>query len=444
MRLLTRDDPVDATGHARVHAIGDGASLNRRDTESAPGHSVASTQTCPMHSITRPVSTGNFYSRTSTVSILVVVLMALGSQTGVCHAKALDDTALLTLPGGFSPGESPDQATPPDAPEPDVDLEDVEKQFNAMFKRELKWILRPEAAKRGTARTPDQPRQCYGKTPPEGKPLFASFHKAGVYASGQLANLFNATHDFYYNGQSKPYTTPVVVFTRNPFDMMLSGYEYHKRRKVAEATYRMPLPNISTVLEFGKIPRDGHGVVRAAVLAPRMFPFIEPVQSGESYGAYLERLPFGSGIVVEMVRLALFPFDDMLRAWRCDHGEPTLRVCMSNLLHDTRNTIKTIATFLDEHAPPGQEPFDVDNITAAYRAELNHATVKHSNSYNASKTGYERKTAHEIMRTYDRQLFHGSFSQLEAAEGCPCSYDADEVRIYTPSLAPTTYSDDSE
>lgn len=27
---------------------------------------------------------------------------------------------------------------------------------------------------------------------------------------------------------AKPYKVPVVVFTRNPFDMLLSGYEYHK------------------------------------------------------------------------------------------------------------------------------------------------------------------------------------------------------------------------
>eukprot|EP00038_Savillea_parva_P028493 m.259780 g.259780 ORF g.259780 m.259780 type:complete len:72 (-) comp82886_c0_seq1:52-267(-) len=58
---------------------------------------------------------------------------------------------------------------------------------------------------------------------------------------------------------------------------------------------------------------------------------------------------------------------------------------------------------------------------------------QHRNSYDVNKTGYVLKTAHAIMRTYDRQLFHGSFSKFEAAEGCPCSFGADEVRVYTPS-----------
>lgn len=62
---------------------------------------------------------------------------------------------------------------------------------------------------------------CKGEMPDRAS--IASYHKAGTKASAQLTEILNTSHDYYYHGYAKPYTSPVVVVTRNPFDLVLSG-----------------------------------------------------------------------------------------------------------------------------------------------------------------------------------------------------------------------------
>ena len=71
-------------------------------------------------------------------------------------------------------------------------VDEVEKRVNSMFGQELTRIFQPDRASKGPAAY-RQLSTCTGAEKSPGIPVFASFHKAGVYASGQLARLFNGS-----------------------------------------------------------------------------------------------------------------------------------------------------------------------------------------------------------------------------------------------------------
>lgn len=234
---------------------------------------------------------------------------------------------------------------------------------------------------------------CSGRCDGPGKGLvFASFHKAGVYASGQLSTLFNASHDFYYRGCKKPYATPVVVFTRNPFALIVSSYKYHKR--CSEAFY-------ARILE--KRHTRGHNVVEAVVMARKRFGVTDARWDRESYCGYLQRLPEQSALLVEMVRVMWFPMRHMLRALRCDQGEPVLRLCLEDLMADPQGQIARISKI--RNVGP--------SVVDAYRA-LSSSKVSQSHKTGSAKND----ELNDLARALDQRLFDSMFARFEALETC--------------------------
>lgn len=97
--------------------------------------------------------------------------------------RALVLIAAISLPCiGVAVGTAPhfDAAT--------QEVVDVELAFTHMFNQELKKILKPNEP---PAAKSVKPRACQGQPSAGSRAVFASFHKAGVYASGQLAGLFD-------------------------------------------------------------------------------------------------------------------------------------------------------------------------------------------------------------------------------------------------------------
>jgi hypothetical protein len=261
--------------------------------------------------------------------------------------------------------------------------------------------------------------------------------------SGSIG-ISTAQHNFYYAGMAKPYKVPVVVFTRNPFDMILSGYEYHKAYvntgpfdsyvglvrsarltpshtlstpcRCSEGLYSAVLPAMSAVVAGQKLPQDGHGVIRAVLLAPRLFTFVDPIVDGETYCGYLERLPFTSGIAVEMLRMSAFPMSDMLKAWRCDRNENVLRVCLGELVSNVTTTVSRIAKHLSAYRSTAQTAGSIDEgkIAEEYTAQFKQSKA-HASTY---ASGYDRHHAHTIMRSLDIYMFNRSFAVLEKIEDC--------------------------
>eukprot|EP00041_Stephanoeca_diplocostata_P009612 m.149407 g.149407 ORF g.149407 m.149407 type:complete len:431 (+) comp17814_c0_seq14:131-1423(+) len=272
--------------------------------------------------------------------------------------------------------------------------------------------------------------------------IMASFHKSGTMASGELAKILNASHNFYYGGFAKPYSSPTVVFTRNPFDLILSGYEYHK--KCSEHTYGAIFGSREEVLiheaRVSGNPRKSHGLRQVALSAHKVFPHIDPIKlTEESYCGYLQRLSFQEGIAIEMYRVSWFPLRDMLQSVRCETGEDMVhRVCLNDLMSNATRTVSGIVDFLIQSGDNQYKIPAAQEVVRTYTSIVSAPqTQRHTTKYAPDVLGYTKQEAHNLMRRLDQTTFTSIFSLLEQKEKCVSSVPIENPRDrtwYNPAL----------
>lgn len=244
-----------------------------------------------------------------------------------------------------------------------------------------------------------------------------------------------------------------VCLVRDPYAIVVSGYSFHKLG--GEQWTKWPLSNHfrthshawlsdsfnSVIAALAALPAHGKTLYSARVgpatddvwPAPQLR--LPPLERGESYMAYLQRLPVKEGLFVEAhrARIATFPF-----LWRLLDSDMnrTHRVCLESLQSDPSRQAPR-----GEHLPSSRRGVMTDSgswpnsstcrsgwthVLAALALPLALAPIassvcglpQHGGSSPSSMRRAEESLFYAQVAEIDRARFGGELSTLRSALGC--------------------------
>lgn len=200
-------------------------------------------------------------------------------------------------------------------------------------------------------------------------------------------------------------------FVRHPYDLVVSGYLYHRNAPSYERWAHVPLCQRhhrrrcgSRSCEFGQ-----SALCRGA----------RPAPSGESYAQFLRRVDLQDGVLAEMTRLrAARGVDDIVgtRIATDQGGECARTFCLDDFTRDSASFLDLwfqVATHLgfvvrDNHTfAAAIAPLDPNHRAA------NDATKSHRTFHSPDRSKLRRS-----VPAYDAAVFNGTFIQAARTIGC--------------------------
>lgn len=224
-----------------------------------------------------------------------------------------------------------------------------------------------------------------------GQPLAPDFEKMAEYKAFRCIGCFN--------GKLAP-DQRVINVIRDPFDMIVSGYIYH-RGGAEESGLRF--------VDFGE---------RGGDLRPFFWP---PIYSGlptvvsnarrwqrDTYPAYLQRLSPSQGILAEMIRVLQWELPEVLSSVRTTRKLPAFHsVCMEWFAYDLASVTATLVSIcrLDPSVAPG--------LASKLAVHAHHPELSLSDEELAFRA-YLRNVSHQ----HDQNYFNGQFKRASLDLAC--------------------------
>jgi hypothetical protein len=256
----------------------------------------------------------------------------------------------------------------------------------------------------------------------------------------------------------------ILHLMRNPFEIIVSGYLYHRSTAEEWTTTRFgtavanqsqpPKPKyengrmslwtygeenssdyVTSVREFEEHPPKSktfgyyghmyaHGIARVMEesSAPPFNTFMPEPNASETFSQYLQRAGTDGGLIANAIWANLTTLTPM--DFLHDYVEPqqcSLNVCLSEFYSDCEATWKKIFTTWQIPTKYHHLLFDGAEVSCPL---VSKETKKHSSENWAEDKEIDHPPLHELierMRELDHLVFNGTFSLLEASQSCSVS-----------------------
>jgi len=192
-------------------------------------------------------------------------------------------------------------------------------------------------------------------------------------------------------------STKYIIFTRNPFHMIVSGYLYHRRASEIWTKQSIPVTPI----------KQGHHLLHTDAF----FHNITPPKSTESYANYLKRLSIRDGIMAEIIRCQFREFPHLQKNAENAHYLNVLEICLGDLMKSQM-----------EYHTEMHQIFVFLGIDDACSREL-HVILDPEgpdtfHPHGTQDDPLNRSMLMEFARILDVDHFNGSIGRLEVEVGC--------------------------
>lgn len=246
------------------------------------------------------------------------------------------------------------------------------------------------------------------------KLMIGANHKSGsrlsAYFQGALfrapcpTNVTVKPRNYHFGGPIQIRDVHYVIFQRNPFAMIASGYEYHKRG--LESWIRSPMGSIGT----GSIARNW---MRYDIARP---------EKGESYLKYLNRIPQRDGLIAESLRCMAEEFGRITSLARGlakpGASEHTRKVCLEDVMFDQA---AFNATFLGLYRWLGV-PCAEETFRWMYREGPANTYDQGRNANHMGDHGDTRHSELDQLAVMDHELFGDKIAATADKVGCALRY----------------------
>lgn len=232
----------------------------------------------------------------------------------------------------------------------------------------------------------------------------------GDAEQGSLSNCPRFT--LRYNGRFASTGVHTVHFMRNPFDMVISGYFYHREAAKPERWTLLPLhkPTAHRILR----------AVRQALFHIQTHPGLGVLSAAknESFRDYLQRVPMRDGLYLSMLAAQKSDIQDMVQTHV--RKSPTyMSTCMRDFTSSQESFLATWAAVANFTGFGGDSGVPWDFISRAISphgpgAPMRPAKAAHVNT---GATGM-KEMARELVVHLDQEVNHGTLASAEMFIGC--------------------------